>query len=157
MHGSTNQTLRKVYLHGKSIFSWQRICLVIYCFAIKLLVYFISKQHWIYITLIFWAFSRYKDQSTESQHLIPREIAQRIVEKISQKQPFKVYIVIPMFPEGDPGGLLVQEQLYWQTRTMEMMYKRVGDAIKETGNGTHPTGELWWIYESKDRIGIKML
>ena len=53
------------------------------------------------------------------------------------------YIVIPMFPEGDPGGLLpVQVSLYWQTRTIEMMYKRVGDAIKETGNGTHPTGRF---------------
>ena len=37
---------------------------------------------------------RYKDQNTETQHLIPREIAQRIVEKISLKEVFKVEIIV---------------------------------------------------------------
>ena len=32
--------------------------------------------------------------------------------------------MIPMFPEGDPASAPIQEILYWQTRTIEMMYKR---------------------------------
>ena len=49
-----------------------------------------------------------------------------------------------MFPEGDPASAPIQEILYWQTRTIEMMYKRVGDAIKASGNQTHPTD--WLIF-----------
>ena len=49
-----------------------------------------------------------------------------------------------MFPEGDPASGPSQEILYWQTRTIEMMYKRIGDAIKASGNGTHPTD--WLIF-----------
>ena len=52
--------------------------------------------------------------------------------------------MIPMFPEGDPASAPIQEILYWQTRTIEMMYKRIGDAIKASGNGTHPTD--WLIF-----------
>ena len=52
--------------------------------------------------------------------------------------------MIPMFPEGDPASAPIQEILYWQTRTIEMMYKRVGDAIKASGNQTHPTD--WSIF-----------
>ena len=86
------------------------------------------------------AYSWLKNDDVSCDHTIPAEIAQKIVEKIHNGERFVVYIVIPMFPEGPPGGILVQEQLYWQTRTMEMMYTRVSEAIKETGNGTHPTG-----------------
>ena len=69
------------------------------------------------------------------------------MEKISQKQAFKVYIVIPMFPEGDPSSLSVQEILYWQYRTIETMYRRVAQAIKKFKPSTkelgmHPTDYL---------------
>ena len=59
-------------------------------------------------------------------------------------QRFTAYIMIPMFPEGDPASMPIQEILYWQTRTIEMMYKRIGDALQETGNPTHPTD--WLIF-----------
>jgi hypothetical protein len=38
-------------------------------------------------------------------------------------EPFRVYIVIPMFPEGVPTSGSVQAILYYQARTREMMYK----------------------------------
>ena len=104
-----------------------------------------GAQNFIYVESQFFmgsAFSWLQNDQISCDHIVPAEIAQKVVEKIQNGERFVAYIVIPMFPEGDPGGLLVQEQLYWQTRTMEMMYKRVGDAIKETGNGTHPTGIL---------------
>ena len=49
-------------------------------------------------------------------HTIPREIAQRIVEKIEAGKDFKAYIVVPMFPEGDPSSGPIQEILFWQYR-----------------------------------------
>ena len=54
-----------------------------------------------------------------------------------------------MFPEGDPASAPIQEILYWQTRTIEMMYKRVGDAIKASGNQTHPTDWLMFLCPGK--------
>ena len=57
--------------------------------------------------------------------------------------------MIPMFPEGDPASAPIQEILYWQTRTIEMMYKRVGDAIKASGNQTHPTDWLMFLCPGK--------
>jgi phospholipase D1/2 len=38
-------------------------------------------------------------------------------------EPFRVYIVIPMFPEGIPTSGSVQAILYYQARTRQMMYK----------------------------------
>ena len=35
-----------------------------------------------------------------------------------------------MYPEGDPASDASQEILYWQRCTMEVMYKRIGDALK---------------------------
>ena len=87
------------------------------------------------------AYSWLKNDDVSCDHTIPAEIAQKIVEKIHSGERYIAYIVIPMFPEGDPSGYQVQEQLYWQTRTIEMMYSRIAEAIRETGNGTHPTGK----------------
>ena len=42
------------------------------------------------------------------------EIALKIVSKIRAKEKFRVYIVIPMWPEGVPSSAAVQEILYWQ-------------------------------------------
>ena len=104
-----------------------------------------GAQNFIYVETQYFCGSAYswlKNDQTSCDHIIPAEIAQKVVEKIHNGERFVAYIIIPMFPEGDPGSLPVQIQLYWQMRTIEMMYKRVADAIKETGNRTHPTGEL---------------
>ena len=102
-----------------------------------------GAQHFIYIEAQFFmgsAYSWLKNDDVSCDHTIPAEITQKIIEKMCLGEQFVAYIVIPMFPEGDPGGYLVQEQLYWQTRTMEMMYTRIAAALRETGNNTHPTG-----------------
>jgi len=77
-------------------------------------------------------------------HIVPREIQQKIAEKIAAGEKFKVYIVIPMFPEGDPTTAASQEILFWQWRTMETMYRRVAKAIRELGSesNAHPTDYL---------------
>ena len=77
------------------------------------------------------AFDWLDDANTLSYHLIPIELTRRIIDKISDNEMFKVYIVIPMFPEGDPASGAIQEILNWQHRTMEMMYNKIGQAIKD--------------------------
>lgn len=42
------------------------------------------------------------------------ELALKIVSKIRAKERFAVYVVIPLWPEGDPKSGPVQEILYWQ-------------------------------------------
>jgi phospholipase D1/2 len=38
-------------------------------------------------------------------------------------EPYRVYIVIPMFPEGIPTSGSCQAILYYQHKTRQMMYK----------------------------------
>lgn len=42
------------------------------------------------------------------------ELALKIVSKINANERFSVYVVIPMWPEGNPNSAAVQEILYWQ-------------------------------------------
>ncbi|XP_064116964.1 uncharacterized protein LOC135222708 [Macrobrachium nipponense] len=88
------------------------------------------------------AYSWNDEQGTKAHHLIPQEIAQRIVEKINAGQHFTAYIVVPMFPEGDPVSGPVQEILHWQHRTMEMMYRDIARAIEANELDTHPRDYL---------------
>lgn len=76
---------------------------------------------------------------------IPIEIAQKIVSKIQRNQRFTAYILIPMFPEGNPACEVFQEILYWQTRTIEMMYRQVADALATAKIIAHPTDYLLFL------------
>ena len=107
-----------------------------------------QAEHFIYIETQFFLGSAYawlQDNDTDCHHSIPFEITQKIIEKIKTKQRFIAYIMIPMFPEGNPAATHTQEILYWQTRTIEMMYKYIGDAIQENGSQTHPTDWLLFL------------
>jgi phospholipase D1/2 len=42
------------------------------------------------------------------------ELALKIASKIRAKERFAVYIVVPMWPEGDPNSGAMQEILFWQ-------------------------------------------
>jgi len=111
-----------------------------------------NAENFIYIENQYFlgsAYSWLQNDDVNCNHTIPVEIAQRIVDKINMNQRFTAYIMIPMFPEGDPASAPIQEILYWQTRTIEMMYKRVGDALKATGNPTHPTDWLMFLCPGK--------
>jgi len=111
-----------------------------------------NAVHFIYIENQYFLGSAYAwmiNDDVNCHHTIPSEIAQKICDKIQANEPFCAYIMIPMFPEGDPASAPIQEILYWQTRTIEMMYKRVGDAIKASGNGTHPTDWLIFLCPAK--------
>ncbi|KAG7177059.1 phospholipase D alpha 1-like [Homarus americanus] len=82
------------------------------------------------------------EQSTKAHHLIPLEITQRIIEKMNAGEYLAVYIIVPMFPEGDPTSGPVQEILHWQHRTMQMMYHAIAQAIEANELDTHPKDYL---------------
>ncbi|TVU45631.1 hypothetical protein EJB05_05122 [Eragrostis curvula] len=75
-------------------------------------------------------------------HLIPRELSLKIVSKIEAGEPFHVYVVVPMWPEGDPSGWTVQAILHWQKKTMEMMYGDIAAALKAKGVDADPKDYL---------------
>ena len=70
-----------------------------------------NADNFIYIENQYFMGSAYawlSDTDTNCHHIIPAEIAQRIVEKIYAGERFVAYIVIPMFPEGDPTSGPIQ-------------------------------------------------
>lgn len=78
-----------------------------------------SAQHYIYIENQYflgssYAWPSYKDAGAD--HLIPMELALKVASKIRARERFAVYVVIPLWPEGDTKSLSVQEILYWQVR-----------------------------------------
>ncbi|GMP35068.1 hypothetical protein CsSME_00007676 [Camellia sinensis var. sinensis] len=83
-----------------------------------------------------------KDRNCGCRNLIPVEIALKVANKIRAKERFAVYILIPMWPEGVPESEPVQEILHWTRETMVMMYKLIGEAIRQSGKKGHPRDYL---------------
>ncbi|PUZ45525.1 hypothetical protein GQ55_8G230700 [Panicum hallii var. hallii] len=75
-------------------------------------------------------------------HLIPRELSLKIVSKIEAGEPFAVYVVVPMWPEGNPSSWNVQAILHWQRKTMEMMYADIAAALKAKNIDADPKDYL---------------
>ena len=84
----------------------------------------------------------WRKPETNANHLIPAEITTKIIQKIRAGQRFAAYIVIPMFPEGDPSSGPVQEMLYWQRCTMETMYTKIAAELKRLGRSEQATDYL---------------
>eukprot|EP00667_Euglena_gracilis_P001605 EG_transcript_1604 len=81
--------------------------------------------------------------NVECKQIIPVEIAMRIATKIRRGEPFSVYMVLPLFPEGRPDTAASQGMLFWQAETFRMMYRKIADAIHKWGpRGAHPTHYL---------------
>jgi len=95
------------------------------------------------------AFQWAEDFNVLCNHTIPVEITAKIKDKMFAGERFTAYIVIPMWPEGDPTSAPMQAILYWQFRTMQMMYKEVGKALREANVpphlGQHPTDWLMFL------------
>ncbi|KAL6848534.1 hypothetical protein ACP4OV_021828 [Aristida adscensionis] len=66
-------------------------------------------------------------------NVVPMEIALKVAGKIRAGEPFAAYVVIPMWPEGNPASGPAQEILFWQNQTMETMYREIARAIEEVG------------------------
>ncbi|BFI07992.1 phospholipase D1/2 [Marchantia polymorpha subsp. ruderalis] len=90
------------------------------------------------------AFGWDERSDVKAHHVVPMEIALKIVSKIMAGERFSVYVVIPMWPEGDPESvtLAVQSILFWQHCTMQMMYKRIAAALHAVGSEETPKNYL---------------
>ncbi|KAK4416876.1 Phospholipase D delta [Sesamum alatum] len=105
-----------------------------------------SAQHFIYIENQYflgssYAWPSYKDAGVD--HLIPMELAMKIASKIRAKERFAVYVVLPMWPEGNPKDNVMQEILFWQGQTMQMMYQVIANEIKSMQlSDSHPLDYL---------------
>ncbi|KAK4583821.1 hypothetical protein RGQ29_021801 [Quercus rubra] len=101
-----------------------------------------SAQHFIYIENQYFLGSSYAWPSYEyagADNLIPMELALKIASKIRAKERFAVYIILPMWPEGNPAAAAMQEILFWQAQTMQMMYDIVARELKDMQLGdSHP-------------------
>ncbi|XP_078169462.1 phospholipase D gamma 1-like [Carex rostrata] len=95
-----------------------------------------AAQHFIYIENQYFLGSSFNWDSNKdigANNLIPIEIALKIANKIKANERFAAYIVIPMWPEGNPTSAPTQRILYWQKKTMQMMYETIYRALKEAG------------------------
>ncbi|WZZ10027.1 hypothetical protein YC2023_095948 [Brassica napus] len=104
-----------------------------------------SAQHFIFIENQYflgssYAWPDYNDAGADN--LIPMELALKITSKIRAKERFAVYVVIPMWPEGDPKSGPMQEILYWQSQTMQMMYDVIARELKSHQSNAHPLDYL---------------
>ncbi|MFS7982193.1 putative phospholipase D [Helianthus anomalus] len=77
--------------------------------------YFLGSSFW-------WNSNDIIDEDISALHLITKELSLKIASKIEAGEDFPVYIVIPMWPEGEPENKSIQAILDWQRRTMQMMY-----------------------------------
>ncbi|KAL7093515.1 hypothetical protein ACP275_11G044800 [Erythranthe tilingii] len=89
-----------------------------------------------------WYSKDIKDADVGALHLIPKELSLKIVSKIEAGEPFRVYVVVPMWPEGYPETAAVQAILDWQRRTMEMMYTDIVEALQAKGIVADPKDYL---------------
>ncbi|XP_050229627.1 phospholipase D beta 1-like [Mercurialis annua] len=95
-----------------------------------------AAQNFIYIENQYFLGSSYNwdaHKDLGANNLIPMEIALKIANKIKANERFSAYILIPMWPEGVPTGAPTQRILYWQSRTMQMMYETIYKALVEKG------------------------
>ncbi|XP_047329162.1 phospholipase D beta 1-like [Impatiens glandulifera] len=95
-----------------------------------------SAQHFIYIENQYFLGSSYNWEDHKDlgvNNLIPMEIALKIANKIRGNQRFAAYILIPMYPEGGSTNKATQRILYWQNKTMKMMYDVIYKALQEVG------------------------
>ncbi|KAL5847912.1 hypothetical protein ACOSQ3_011436 [Xanthoceras sorbifolium] len=105
-----------------------------------------SAQHFIYIENQYflgssYAWPDYKEAGADN--LIPMELALKITSKIRAKERFAVYVVMPMWPEGVPSSASVQEILYWQAQTRQMMFEVIAKELKAMNmEDSHPQDYL---------------
>lgn len=83
---------------------------------------------------------------TPCQNLVPHAITQRICRAIKQQERFVCYVIIPLFPEGDPSSMSVQEILHWQWLTIEAMYSIIGEALSNANSRRGPADYLQFFF-----------
>ena len=118
-----------------------------------------GAQKFIYIENQYFmgsAFEWSEENTILCNHTIPAEIVAKIRDKMFERHRFVAYIVIPMWPEGDPQSAPMQEILHWQSNTIKMMYREVGRALREANVppelGQHPFDWLMFLCPGKREL-----
>lgn len=104
-----------------------------------------SAKHFIYIENQYFLGSSYgwpSYKNSGADNLVPMELALKVASKIRSGERFAVYVVIPMWPEGIPTAASVQEILFWQGQTMEMMYSIISQELKRMKLDAQPQDYL---------------
>ncbi|KAF6139881.1 hypothetical protein GIB67_009728 [Kingdonia uniflora] len=97
-----------------------------------------SAQHFIYIENQYFLGSSYNWTQCKDlvvNNLIPMEIALKIANKIRANERFAVYVVVPMWLEGVLTGIATQRIIFWQNKTMQMMFETIYKALEEVELG----------------------
>ncbi|KAM3262725.1 hypothetical protein ACQJBY_053074 [Aegilops geniculata] len=114
-----------------------------YIHAIRRANHFIYIENQYFLGSSFaWKADGIRPEDIEALHLIPRELSLKIVSKIEAAEHFVVYVVVPMWPEGDPEKESMQAILDWQRRTMDMMYYDIAIALEANGIDANPKDYL---------------
>ena len=89
----------------------------------------------------------------ENRNLIPAALVARIKAKIEANEPFHVYILLPMFPEGDPVSMKTQPVRYWQQKTMQWMVDTVKEAAEEAEKNWQDYLSFYFLGQRSGDVG----
>ncbi len=83
-------------------------------------------EHFVYIENQYFIGAGERWGQKKIRNGVPESLVERIKQRRSDNAPFHVYIVMPMYPEGDPvsGPIAAIRWLEW--RTMEWMIQQLG-------------------------------
>ena len=81
-------------------------------------------------------------KNVDCPNIVPYEITLRIIQAIKSNERFTAYILIPLYPEGNPSDGAVQEILFWQKNTIQMMYHRIYLQLKKSNSKNIPEDYL---------------
>jgi len=100
-----------------------------------------NTKRFLYIESQYFIGSGSSWQRPSVTNRIPQTIVDKIIDKIAHKDDFHAYIVIPMFPEGDPVSGAAPDQRQFEWKTIMYMVKAVAAAAR-------PAGKDWTDYLS---------
>lgn len=114
LHHVRGQVLRSISTWSGSMRTEQSIHMA-YVETIK------RSQYYIYIENQY--FCSHTPRSMEIENLVAQAITERIGRAILSKEVFRVYILVPIHPDGDPFDSSIQQVIKWQRRTIEGVYE----------------------------------
>lgn len=79
------------------------------------------SQHYIYIENQY--FCSHTPKSMEVENLVAQALTERISRAILNEEVFRVYVVIPIHPDGDPFDSSIQQVIKWERRTIDGIYE----------------------------------
>lgn len=94
-----------------------------------------NAQRYIYIETqyLIGSGANWRDPQKGVRNDVPGAIVRRIAKRIDEGKKFHAYLVIPMFPEGDPISPVAARQRFFEFSTMRFMIETVDAAASAKG------------------------